>query len=226
MSALDVILGLAEVVFLPLSLVWLARACIRPTSRRVRHATLAALLLAVTIAQPFGMVAHEKAAPALTVPPGSGAETVHLGRVLSVPLLPFRLYAKPRLLALENMPTEELKARSWFWLPILSNGTKIADICGNAFEPCWRPEWKDSRSAILRNRPATRNLTVMRDGSRYWVVIENVSVSGRQFRPRFSWELRPGITSPAGLVYWGLAGALIASARRRLRHRKPTLPSI
>ena len=131
-------------------------------------------------------------------PPGACAQRT------AAPLSALRKVAAARA---ENVPTEELKARSWFWLPMLSNGTKIADICGNAFEPCWRPEWKDSRSAILRNRPATRNLTVMRDGNRYWVVIENLSVSGRQFRPRFSWELRPGIASPAGLVYWGLAGA-------------------
>ena len=210
---------------MPASLLWLIAAWERPTGRGHRTApTLLALVVALTVAQPFGVIASkEDAAPRPPVYAGNG-HSVHVARVLGIPLLPFRLYSRSSVSFGENTPKATLRARSWFWLPALTNATQIAETCSSdVFTPCWDPEPGSGNPG--------NDLTVFRKGGKQWVTIENPagreergpcppSACGPGYRPTplpdsFSWELRAGSASPAGLVYWALAILLVVTARRR-----------
>ncbi len=218
---------------MPASLLWLIAAWKRPTGRGHRTApTVLALVVGLTVAQPFGVIASKKdAAPRPPVYAGNG-HSVHVARVFGIPLLRFRLYSREVFWPGENTTTATLRARSWFWLPALTNATQIAETCSNdVLDPCWDPEPGSGTSGS--------DLTVFRDGGKQWVTIDNPDgrqqekergpcppeTCGAGYRPTpipdsFNWELRAGIASPAGLVYWALAILLVISAR--LRRTGPT----
>lgn len=189
--------------------------------------TLLALVVALTVAQPFGVIASkEDSAPQPPVYAGNG-HSVHVARVFGIPLLPFRLYSRGVFWSGENAPTATLRARSWFWLPVLTHASEIAETCSSdVLTPCWDPE-----PGLGHPRA---DLTVFRDGDKQWVTIDNpggrqeveergpcpAATCGPDYRPTpvpdsFSWELRTAIASPAGLVYWALATLLVITARRR-----------
>jgi hypothetical protein len=216
MSALhtiDTLLGLAEIFLVPLSLVWLLLAWRRPNPERLRRASILALVLALTIAQPFGLVA-EKSGP----PPASAEQrdpaAIHVAYLFGVvPVEPFALYSRDDLLSglAENVTSATLRARSWFWGPFLTNSTKVGDICNQSdvFDPpCWQPDRSQSGYA--------HTLSLSEDGGNYWATLHNVRTDPSVHAPaEFTWKLDWGLASPAGLIYWFLAGGLVYLARRR-----------
>lgn len=169
-----------------------------------------ALAVALTVAQPFGVVASKEKAAPRPPPNAANGHSIHVARVFGIPVLPFRLYSRSVFWPGENTPTANLRARSWFWLPALTNATQIAETCSDSLTPCWNPE---PGSGHPQN-----DLTVFRNGGKQWVTIDNPA--GKNSGPAripdsFSWELRAGIASPAGLAYWAVAGILVITARRR-----------
>ena len=163
---------------MPASLLWLVAAWERPTARGLRRApTVLAVIVGLTVAQPFGVVASKEeraspppptdapqpGAPSLPEPERSNGEDVHVARLFGlVPVLPFRFYQREIFLSGlgENAPNETLRIRSWFWLPVLTNATEVAEACsGDVFTPCWRP--------------GQQTLTVFREGGTQWATIDN-----------------------------------------------------
>src|SRR4051812_27051413 len=93
METLDHVLGYAEFVLVPLSIGWLVLACLRPKQRRRRHAVMFAFLLAVTVAQPVGVVAARQDGP----PPRGARRSpsgMHVARLFGVPTTPFVIYRR------------------------------------------------------------------------------------------------------------------------------------
>jgi hypothetical protein len=211
LHGIDTALAWVEVLLVPFSIGWLLLAWWRPKPGRLRAAAVLALILAVTVAQPFGVVAEPSG------PPPASAEqrdptTIHTAYLLGViPIMPFALYSRDDLTKnlFENNPTATLRARSWLWGPLLTNSSKIADICNQSsvFDPpCWQPD---------RPQSGYRNtLTVSQDGGSYWATLHNRGAAVPA-PAEFTWKLGWGLASPAGLVYWLLAGGLIVLARRR-----------
>lgn len=213
MQTLARVLGIGEFVLVPVSIVWLLLACVSPSRRRAHRSIALALVLAFTVAQPFGIVADTQPAP----PPGAravDATSVHVARLFGfLPVLPFVPYHEDYVWSGENRPTAALKARSWFWVPILVNATTIKDICSNdVFTPCWGPGHSDV-------------LTLTEHGGRYYATLVNSYMQTQRPVPgvktSYTWELHPGIASLSGLIYWGLLAVLIPmTAAAGRRHNK------
>ncbi len=202
------VLGLAEFFLIPFSLLWLLVALRSRSRRRSRRAIALALVLAVTVAQPFGIVRTERGPPprnAHRVAPTS----VHVARLFGLlPVLPFALYHQDNLRSGENDPTATLKARSWFWLPILTNAATIAAICApDIYTPCWQPTGPDSH-----------NLELSQSGGTYYVsLLDPASAKLPPFGARTTWDLSAGIASPSGLIYWILLAVIIPRVLRSSR---------
>ncbi len=207
MQALARVLGFAEFLLVPVSLVWLLVALRWPSRQRSRRATTLALVLAITVAQPFGVVATDRAPPprdAHRVSPTS----VHVARLFGVlPVLPFVLYHQDNLYSGENVATAKLKARSWFWLPILTNATTVTGICGGSDSPCW-PIGRDSHA-----------LQLSQSGDNYYAsLVDPAHAKEPPFSTSDTWDLSAGIVSLSGLVYWILLALLIPRVRRAGRN--------
>jgi hypothetical protein len=167
-------------------------------------------VIALTVAQPFGIVAKRQAAPPPRTAKDVGSTGVHVVRAFGFVPLPFALYTRSRVYVDENMPTATLRARSWAWAPFLTNATHVTDVCGNSVEtPCW--QYGDSDAG---------QLGVYRSGGSTWVSISNPYLNEQNARSvpaQFTWKLGFGVASIAGLVYWAVAGLLLVLARVRLR---------
>jgi hypothetical protein len=124
MEVLDRILGLLEVVLVPASPLWL---CLDGARRR---SVLTVGVVALTVAQPFGIVATSQSGPPPAGPRKLDPSGVHIARLDGVPVMPFVIYRRQDLLAGfgDSGATATLRARSWFWLPILTNSTNISDL--------------------------------------------------------------------------------------------------
>jgi hypothetical protein len=202
MQTLSYALGGCEYVLVAASLLWLIAACVVPSRRRARRAALLALFTAVTVAQPFGIVAEKQPAPPSGARPVE-TTAVHVDRLLGhVPILPFALYRQRLLMAGENSPQQALEARSWFWLPILTNATRIKSMCPQIINaPCWDPAGRDPALG------SPSNLQLLEKDGRYYATLRNgVGL------PPLTWELVPGVASIAGLGYWLLIAMLIPLA--------------
>lgn len=202
METLARILGFAEFLLVPFSLLWLLVALRWRSRRRSRRAVALALILALTVAQPFGVVATDRAAPPRDAHRVSST-SVHVARLFGVlPVLPFALYHQDNLYSGENEPTAKLKARSWFWLPILTNATTVTAICGSD-SPCW-PIGRDSRALQLSQR----------GGNYYATLLDRGTGQLPPLAGRMTWDLSAGIVSLSGLVYWILLALLLPRVRR------------
>jgi hypothetical protein len=215
LSALDRVLAGVEVVLVAASLFALAIACVAPSRARVRRATVAAAIAALTVAQPFGVVTERQRG---TVPPGatrSSPDGVHTLRVFGFLPVPYVLYRRDRVWASDTSPHSDARARSWLWAPVLTNASEIAGICAsNVFVPCW------SSSGF-----GSENLQIAEDGGETWAVFRNPDSRLHppgQVPRAFAWKLGFGLASPAGLVYWAVALGLVMVARARLRADRPT----
>lgn len=216
MELLDRLLGGAEVCLVSICLGWLLLACANPTRWRVTRAAPLSLLLALTVAQPFGIVAERRTA----LPPQAkriDAGGLHVARLFGLPVAPFALYYREDLDNgfTENQSTATVRARSWLWLPLLKNATEVAELCKDAFSPCWRPDLPLGAESDYAN-----TLEVFAADGAHWARIENPD-AGRfplgTAPESFTWKLRVGIASPAGVVFWLLASALslVGFSRRR-----------
>lgn len=209
MSALDGFLAVAEIVLVALSLYALVAVCVAPSRAWVRRATIAAAITALTVAQPFGVVATRERG----VPPPRAARSspggVHTLRAFGFLPIPYVLYSRDRLWRSDTSPRSDARARSWLWAPVLTNASDIAGTCASVFVPCW-----------ASNGYGSKSLQIAQDGGETWAVFRNPE--SNRFAPgqvpsAFTYKLSFGLASPAGLVYWVVAFSLVVVARIRLR---------
>ena len=209
MGTLALFLGACEFILVPVSVVWLLWATIIPTRARVRRALRFAVVIAATVAQPFGIVAAQEPGPPRDAHPVSPTG-IHIDRIAGIlPILPFSLYRENTIIHNDTGSARAtLKARSWFWLPVLTNGTAIKSICSDLTQPCWDPSTPDRSSLQLSEAHG-----------RYYVTL--LDPLGPRFGApgSYTWELVPGIASIPGLIYWLLLGLAIPLLNTRLRAR-------
>jgi hypothetical protein len=158
MLALDRTLGWIEVVLTVVSVIWLLLAALSPRKNRCRGAAIFAAALGLTIAQPFGVVASPQHVPRgaseVEANATKTATRVHILRLGPVPVMPFFLQSRPWGLTFGDSPGDTLRARSWFWLPLLTNSTHVADMCTtDSTVPCWDGSNDASSSSAVRAAP-------------------------------------------------------------------------
>jgi len=197
-----------------ISLLGLLWARVGRSPRTARWAVPLAVVLALTVAQPFGIVAKRVSGP----PVGTkavGETSIHIARIAGVvPILPFVLYRQNILGPIgDQSPTAMLKARSWFWLPVLTNSTAIKGICSNDVTvPCWGGS-EDSVSG------QSNTISLREKDGRYYITLYS-RLGPRFLAPSsYTWELAPGIASTAGLTYWALTAVLVPTALATARRR-------
>jgi hypothetical protein len=216
--SLHEVLGWVEAILVPVSLIWLI-VCWHSPRRRARYAVVLALVLGLTLAQPFGLVVSDEGGRA---PPRDARSAdpagVHGARLFGViPVMSFTVYRDENLCfpSCENIATASLEARSWAWLPPLTNSTTITDLCvGGGGPPCWDPD------ARTRGRRSSLGLAGA-DGT-WWATVRDDAPSSTGVAG--TWELRPGIASWAGVAYWIVAGALIVALLQARRRSPPADP--
>jgi hypothetical protein len=228
LQTLDLVLGAAEGIFVIVSIVLLLVAVVGPTPRRFHRALWLSLLTAVTVAQPFGVVASEQS----QLPPADAKPVSTQGILVArlfgvVPLLPFALYDRENPIEYERK-WSTLRARSWFWLPVLTNSTDIQRMCDNenvVDVPCWE---SSPNPNTFYNANTLRVVT--KDGQ-IWATLFDAHYKLRgpaptytpppapTYTPLSTWKLEPGIASPAGVVYWGCVALLLPLAQLRLKRR-------
>jgi hypothetical protein len=219
LQTLDLILGVTEGILVTVSLVWLLVAVLRPTPRDFRCAFRLSVLLAVTVAQPLGVVASRQSQlPPADAKPVS-TEGIHVARLFGVvPLLPFALYDRENPIELEHKAST-LRARSWLWLPVLTNSTDITRMCDSedvVTYPCW--ESSADRTTFYN----ANNLRVVTKDGEIWATLYKAHKTLRSpptYTPFATWKLEPGIASPAGVIYWGLVALMLPLAWLRLKRR-------
>jgi hypothetical protein len=118
-------------------------------------------------------------------------------------VVPFELYSLPDVWYIDTQGVA-LKARTWMWLPLLTNSSTITRMCLGGFDepPCWDDASGD-------------HLALWRKGSHYWVGF-SPSDPGEETGV---WSLGFGLASWAGLAYWALAWTLSLLGWRRVRRR-------
>jgi hypothetical protein len=210
------VLGWVEAILVPISVLWLI-LCLESPKRPARPAIVLALILGLTLAQPFGLVVSSEGERAPPRDSRSADPTgVHAARLFGVvPVMAFSVYRDENLCfpSCETTATASLEARSWAWLPVLVNSAEITELCvGGSGTPCWDPNARDEQQ---RSSLALADV----DGT-WWVTIRDRNPAGVGIEG--AWELRPGIASWAGVVYWVVAGVLIAAL---VRTRRPVAAS-
>jgi hypothetical protein len=218
---LDVLLGLAELILVPASVLYLARAVFRPNREQAFRALTLAGIVALTVAQPFGVEAEPISREEFEAgdPQPAKAEAIHSVEVLGIPVVGFRPYRREviGLLPSDVADPKWLKLRSWVWPGVLTNGAKVTDMCASSDQACWAPEgeggFEDGSSRSLR-------LARAGDEWRYSVLTASGSVPrtpGETGSQGF-FRLGLGIVSWPGLVYWIflvlVAGPVIRSIPR------------
>ncbi len=214
---LDEVLGFAELALVPLSLIYMTRT-VRGRNRRARRrARILVGLLAVTVAQPFGVKAVSISPQQYNAgnPRPANAEAIHSIDVLGLPLFGYRPYVKS-IVYLDRTtgePSHWLKIRSWLWPGLLTNGSKIERLCGAKGEPCWVPA--DQRPTVLGG---ASNLEAVTAGGewRYHVLTGDGQPATYPAGPPYIgqtgyFRLAIGIVSIAGVLYW-LAAAVLTIA--------------
>jgi hypothetical protein len=202
--SLDWLLWIAEIVLVPVSLVVLVIALKRGGTRRAIWAAALALVVALTVAQPFGVeaVPMSRAEFEAGDPQRATADAVHGIDVLGIPLFGFRPYTRERFcVECDTGPGSYIRTRSWLWPMLLTNANTIAGNCGREIRPCWEPgDTRNQGDLALFNA----------DGEwRY-----ELSSGGNPVNPFPGTSpylrLRIGIVSIAGLIYWALVAVGIA----------------
>jgi hypothetical protein len=199
-STFDYALGTFEIVGVALSLFLLLVAWRRGGARGTPAAVVLTSVVALTVAQPFGLRATRWTQPVPRNASTVSGTGLHVARIAdSVPIVPFVLYQRHNLYTGENADSARERVRSWMWLPILTNATTISTSVHQAMG-------SDLDRVVLRRLGHT------------WLV-SLVDDSLRPADPGHvrTWKLAPGIASPAGLGYWALAGmfGFLGHIRRR-----------
>jgi hypothetical protein len=225
---LDSLIGVARVVGAVAAVALLLVAGLRG-SRRFRLGVLLALVVGLTVAQPFGV----QAVPVNGVPHGArrvDQRTEHSIDVVGVPLFRFEFYAR-RLFYLDDPPhggpPYALRIRSWAWPAELTNATTVTEPNTGYGVGCLSPEdraFGDPRP--LPGYPCQEGgLELWRAADGDWFVRALVrNTRTRPATPKVvqTWRLETGIVSLFGTIYWLVAAAAglgVALRRRRLRAR-------
>jgi hypothetical protein len=220
-SSLATLLALAEfagtVAVVTLVVVALARKRHILTS-----ALVAAVVFGIVFANPFGIVAEPSTANARALTPSSEADgSRHWVKVGGIPVAWFTPYDQPYPWAGlgENSPTSVLKLRYGFsFLPSTGASSVLAQCSNDIDVSCWRDRSDDYP-------------LVHRDDGRQWFVVPLTktvvpSSQGESAYPNVPhvYEVRVGIASWRGLVYWLFVGvALAASARMSAVRLRPVV---
>jgi hypothetical protein len=217
METLDRYLGVLEGVLMLASIPAFTAAWLSPSRRWLRVGTAAVVVFALTLAEPFGVVARRQADP-----PPADAELVsptqaHTTRLGPLPVR-FQLYHRHNILTWFNTPDAKLWARAWIPPGLLTNSHTISDLCGDT-GPCWDP---NDPPDLPRG-----TLLLYRKGHAYWAVVATPLERGER-RPKPSeiegvWKLSGGLASPIGLGYWIAAAAVLSFGWWRVR-RSPARP--
>jgi hypothetical protein len=191
---------------------------------RKRHILTLALVVAVVFgivfANPFGIVAEPSTTNARALTPSSEADgSRHWLKVGGIPVAWFTPYDQPYPWAGlgENSPTSVLKLRYGFsFLPSTGASSVVAQCSNDIDVSCWRDR-SDDYPLVHRD-----------DGRRWFVVpLAQTLVPGSQGESAFPnvphvYEVRLGIASWRGLVYWLFVGvALGVSARMSAVRLRP-----
>jgi len=172
------------------------------------------LVVAATVAQPFGVVAEPAPPTAPSREAGEDPGRVESIGVLGVPLARFRLESadKPPAYAESGYPTHELKARSWIVPLLLVNATPIVDMCGVVTDPCWEPDSAEGTSSD------SNSVALFERAGRWHVRTTSVGDDPSTGRPVVrEWRLSYGVASWTGVAYWALLvlALPVAALRRR-----------
>lgn len=172
----------------PAALAYLAVAALRGGRARTARAAVLAVVVGLTVAQPFGVRATR-------IDPGGGGRSEAVDAWHRIGTFRFQAYRRAivYLNGESGDPTDWLKVRSSLLVPgLLTNGAKLDRLCGTSGRPCW------TGSGELQLRKDG-------DGWRYEVL------DGRRpgAKPVAAYRLSTGIVSPAGLGFWVLAVALL-----------------
>lgn len=216
MDHVDRLLGLLEYVLVAASVGLMVCALVWPSRQRLALlSTGLVAMLAVTVAQPFGLTVH-RSGPAPTNARAVATDKTHVYRDGPVGF-PYRIYVRDEPDLAENRPRSTLRVRTWAWLPLLTNSTKISSLCGGEAPLCYYPggAYTGSRLSV-----ATRPGSV-------WVSLRQQSSPNAPCRPRcrvLTWKLSVGIASYPGLAFWAFAfGACAAQVARQRRLRRENI---
>ncbi len=174
---------------------WLILAARRYTRRLARFASAFALIIALTLAQPFGIHAVRVAAPPAGAEPVSPRSALDF-RVAGWVPVSASLYTTGLLHGDSGEPQGTLRLDSSVWGPVLFSTTAVTEICG-ATTPCWAPDPSSTADGLQ---------AVTKDG-RYWLVYRS---NGVAVVNHATWSLRFGLTSWLGLAYWCCVAVLLA----------------
>lgn len=209
----DRLLGAAEAVLVALSVAAMAIALRTGLPRLSTGVGLGVLVLALTVAQPFGVSSSEISAsdyrhqhPA-TVGYGASTETMDL---FGLPVLRFRPTRLPSLLPPEDVgiSSGSLRVRSWVPPLFLTNATRLAALCGKVTDPCPRTE---DPSALL----------VTRSGDAWYLrAATELGATERGVPPFRAWRLSAGVTSWLGVLYWLVALTFAMLSYRQFRQKR------
>jgi hypothetical protein len=164
------------------------------------------LVVALTVAQPFGVVAQaESAAPS---PPAQARVAPTAAQESLAGPLRFRLVRSPTVYGGggdSSDPPEDLRVESsvagWF----VRNRAYVTGLCGVVFNPCPRSH---------------RDIWIGRQ-DHSWVLWIKGDPHSPRYPAAFQWRLKFGVASLSGLAYWLLyfALALLVLIHRRLPRR-------
>jgi hypothetical protein len=207
----DLVLAGLETVGCAVTLIWLFSVAVFRPEQRLRTPILAAAVLAVTVAQPFGTTSKV----VRSIP--SSAEAVSVSQTHRAGLLQFHVAAQDEVRSTgENDFRESIRARSSLWGPFLLHSTRVSGACRDLIDP----PCVHHQTEVLRGE-----LTLYRDEDEYWLVDSYPGTfergSGRH-QHVYIWRLSTGIASWVGVCYWLAIVALIAyGVRERKRTTRP-----
>jgi hypothetical protein len=191
-------------------LAWLFRVAVNRGPRgQGALASALALALALTVVQPFGVVAER-----VSSAPPDGQQVDPTGDN-SLGALRFHIYGQDISQILVDDTREAiLKAQSSVAGVLLYNTTDVASICkGLGDPPCWEV---DGSGMSLRS--------MIREGDNYWLTLsydpDVVKERGFDVPPSelaYTWKLSLGVASFGGALYWLLGTILMGSVIWRMR---------
>jgi hypothetical protein len=210
------LLWLVEVVGTPIVLVLLVRRVM--SGAGLALAVTAAVVFGLVFANPFGVaVARSREDPRPLRPSAEADDARHWLEIAGVRVAWFYVYSTEDLIAFDTGASGSVKLRYGLtFLPSTGGGTVFRQCSNDVTDPCWRGNYP----LVYRDRDDTSWIVAVADEP-------VVDARGRvtfERAPRF-YELRLGVVSWAGLVYWLLvAGILaVAAADRRVVARSAGL---
>lgn len=212
---LDWALAIVETLLVPISLALLAGTMGR--RRMVTPALVSCVIVAATLAQPFGVRAIPISPEEFVSgdPVAVRADAVHSASVVGVPLFGFAPYSRRTLYGTDTSASATFKIRSWLWPGLLTNAYTAGPLCGQDAGPCWEPDGpaNDRELQLVRSGKTWRYRVLGLGGT---PVPTQVNGSGGYY-----YRLAVGITSPAGVVYWLILIAAVVAHRRRRPSGEP-----